>query len=80
MWGGAGYRGAGKREENQDARMDWRVALAPGKRRRLDKAGPEAAERCEVSMRAKVEHPFLHVRRRFGPVVGSDYDRQGAHA
>ena len=38
--GDAGYQGVGKREENRDAEVDWRVAMNPGRRRRLDKAGP----------------------------------------
>ena len=41
--------------------------MKPGKRRGLDKAGPEAAaERRKASVRAKVEHPFLYVKRYFG--------------
>ena len=43
------------------------MALKPGKRRGLDKTGPEAAaERRKASVRAKVEHPFLYVKRHFG--------------
>ena len=67
VWGDAGYQGVGKREENRDTEVDWQVAMKPGKRRRLDKAGAqEAAERCKASVRAKVEHPFGYVKRRFG--------------
>ncbi len=40
--------------------------MKPGKRRGLDKAGPAAAERRKASVRAKVEHPFLYVKRHFG--------------
>ena len=41
--------------------------MKPGRRRRLDKAGPEeAAQRRKASVRAKVEHPFPHVKRHFG--------------
>ena len=65
--GDAGYEGVGKRPENRDAEVDWRVAMKPGKRRRLDKSGPEeAAEKRKASVRAKVEHPFLYVKRHFG--------------
>ena len=40
--------------------------MKPGKRR-LDRDGAEAAaEKRKASVRAKVEHPFLHVKRRFG--------------
>ena len=57
----------GKREENRDAAVDWRVAMRPGQRRRLDKEGPEdEAERRKASVRAKVEHPFLYVKHHFG--------------
>ena len=56
-----------KRAENREAAVDWRVAMKPGKRRQWDKAGPEeAAERRKGPVRAKVEHPFLYVKRRFG--------------
>ena len=65
--GDAGYQGVGKREENRDAEGDWEVAMKAGKRRRLDKCGSEeAAERRKASVRAKVEHPFLDVKCRFG--------------
>ncbi len=37
VWGDAGYQGAGKRAENRDAELDWRVAMRPGRRRLLDK-------------------------------------------
>ena len=67
VWGDAGYQGVGKREENRDAAVDWEVAMKPGKRRLLDKEGPqEQAERRKASVRAKVEHPFLYVKRHFG--------------
>ena len=67
VWGDTGYQGVGKREENRDTDVDWRVAMKPGKRKLLDKAGAqEAAERRKASVRAKVEHPFLYVKRHFG--------------
>ena len=67
VWGDAGYQGAGKRPENQSRPAAWHVAMRPGKRRLLDKDGPEeAAERDKASVRAKVEHPFLYVKRIFG--------------
>ena len=65
--GDAGYQGVGKREENRDVEVDWRVAMKSGKRRQLDKSGSaEAAEKRKASVRAKVEHPFLYVKRHFG--------------
>ena len=67
VWGDAGYQGVDKREENRDTPVDWQVAMRHGKRRRLDKEGPEEqAERRKASVRAKVEHPFLYVKRHFG--------------
>ena len=67
VWGDAGYQGVGKREENRDAALEWEVAMKAGKRRQLDKSGPqEAAEKRKASVRAKVEHPFLYVKRHFG--------------
>ena len=66
-WGDAGYQGVEKRPENRDAGVDWHVAMKPGKRRLLDKEGAaEAAEKRKASVRAKVEHPFLYVKRHFG--------------
>ena len=67
VWGDAGYQGVGKRPENRDADVDSQTAMKPGKRRQLDKSGPEeAAERDKASVRAKVEHPFLYLKRHFG--------------
>ncbi len=67
VWGDAGHRGVGKRPEHRDREVEWRVAMRPGKRRLLDKDGPgEAAEKRKASVRAKVEHPFLYVKRHFG--------------
>ena len=66
-WGDAGYQGVQKRPEHRDREVDWHVAMRPGRRRRLDKAGAkEASERRKASVRAKVEHPFLYVKRHFG--------------
>ena len=67
VWGDAGYQGVGKRPENLDTEVDWHVAMKPGRRRTLDKDGTEeAAEKRKASVRAKVEHPFLYVKRHFG--------------
>ena len=47
--------------------MEWQVAMRPGKRRKLEPESAEAlAERNKASVRAKVEHPFLKVKRVFG--------------
>ena len=55
----AGHQGGNKREESREADVDWRIVIKPGKRRVLDKAGA-----WEASVRAKVEHSFLGVKRR----------------
>ncbi len=68
-WGDAGYQGVDKRPENRGCDVAWQVAMKPGKRRLLDRDGAEAAaEKRKASVRAKVEHPFLYVKRRFGSV------------
>ena len=64
--GDAGYQGVGKRAENRDRDVDWQLAMEPGRRRRPDPDGAEAAEKRKASVRAKVEHPFLYVKRHFG--------------
>ena len=57
----------GTRVENRDAAVEWEVAMKPGQRRLLDKERrAAAAARRKASVRAKVEHPFLHVKRHFG--------------
>ena len=66
-YGDAGYRGVEKRPEQARSEVEWRVALRPGLRRLLEPRSAEArAEREKASLRAKVEHPFLAVKRRFG--------------
>ena len=67
VWGDSGYQGVGKRPENKERGVQWATAMKPGRRRLLDKSGPEeAAEKRKASVRAKVEHPFLYVKRHFG--------------
>ena len=67
VWGDAGYQGVDKRPENRDLEVEWQVAMRPGQRRKLDAGSDEAArEKRKASVRAKVEHPFLYVKRRFG--------------
>ena len=66
-YGDAGYRGVEKRPEQARSEVEWRVALRPGLRRLLEPKSAEAGlERAKASVRAKVEHPFLAVKRRFG--------------
>ena len=65
VWCDAGYQGVHKREENRELKVDWQVAMRPGKRRKLEPGSEEAVAEKE-SVRAKVEHPFLKVKRIFG--------------
>ena len=67
VWGDAGYQGVGKRAENLGLEVDWQVAMRPGKRRKLEIGSAEAlVEKLKASVRAKVEHPFLRLKRLFG--------------
>ena len=67
VWGDAGYQGVGQREENLGLEVEWRVAMRPGRRRKLEPGSEEAlAEKEKASVRAKVEHPFLRLKRLFG--------------
>ena len=66
-WGDAGYQGVEKRPEHRGGGVEWRVAMKPGRRRLLGEGvAEEAAEKRKASVRAKVEHPFLYVKRHFG--------------
>ncbi len=67
VWADAGYQGVDKREENLELEMEWRVAMGPGRRRKLERESREAlTEKSKASVRAKVEHPFLRLKRLFG--------------
>ncbi len=67
VWADAGYRGVGKRPENQCRGVDWRVAMRPGLRQQLEPGGEAALrEKGKASVRAKAEHPFFCVKRMFG--------------
>ena len=67
VWGDAGYIGVQKREENLELAVGWQVAMKPGQRRKLDPESTAAlGEKVKASIRAKVEHPFLDVKRLFG--------------
>ena len=53
--------------ENRGLAVEWQVAMRPGHRRKLEPRSHEVvAEKRKASVRAKVEHPFLWVKRRFG--------------
>ena len=63
----SGYRGIEKRTEHQDRKVNWYVAMMPGKRKQLDKGSPqELLEQTKASIRAKVEHPFRIIKQQFG--------------
>ena len=67
VWGDAGYQGIDKRLENRELDVDWQVALRLRRRRQLKPGNYEALmEKRKASTRAKVEHPFLYVKRHFG--------------
>ena len=67
VWGDAGYAGVARRPEHRGRRIDWQVTRRPGQRRRLAPGSAAAqAEQRKASIRAKVEHPFLYVKRHFG--------------
>ena len=54
VWCHAGYQGVHKREENRELKVDWQVAMRPGKRRKLEPGSDEAmAEKEKASVRAK---------------------------
>ena len=67
----AGYQGADKRADANPS-VRWQVAMRPGKRKNLDKAGSpvdalsDKIEKLKASIRAKVEHPFRVIKRQFG--------------
>ncbi len=66
-WGDAGYQGVERRVEHAGSAVEWRVAMRPGRRRQLTPGSTESqAEYALATQRAKVEHPFLYVKRRFG--------------
>jgi IS5 family transposase len=74
VFGDAGYQGIDKREEVQNLKVRWHVALRPGKRRALDKSTASGAlvdelERVKARIRAKVEHPFRVIKRQFGHLL-----------
>ncbi len=70
-FGDAGYTGADKRPERKH-RVDWHVAMKPGKRCALGGSALDRAlaqiERLKAQVRARVEHPFRVVKRQFGYV------------
>ena len=67
VWGDSGHRGVEKRDGNLGRGVEWRVAMGPAARGKLDPAGAEARrQREEASVRAKVGRLFFYVKRMFG--------------
>ncbi len=69
-FGDAGYQGIGKRPD-ANPEVTWHVAMRPGKRRALNldnavHALIDKAEKIKTGIRAKVEPPFLVIKRQFG--------------
>ena len=63
VWGDAGHQGVDKREESLELEVEWR----PGRRRKLEPGSEkEVEEKAKASVRAKVENPFLRLKRQFG--------------
>lgn len=67
VWGDAGYVGIEKREEHQDRKVQWLIACRPGQLKSLPKhCDKRLTERFKAQVRAKVEHPFLWIKKLFG--------------
>jgi transposase, IS5 family len=68
----AGYQGVAKRPENKEKKIEWHVAMRPGKRRALSESQADRIrdriERLKAQVRAKGEHAFRVVKRQFGYV------------
>ena len=69
-YGDAGYRGIEKRPD-ANPKINWQIAMRPGKRKLLDKDNEadallDKAEKLKAGIRAKVEHPFRVIKRQFG--------------
>lgn len=67
VWGDAGYTGMEKKEEHEERKVAWCIAMRPGKRAQLpEDSHQEQEEKRKASVRAKVEHPFLRIKKQFG--------------
>jgi IS5 family transposase len=65
-WGDAGYQGVERREEHKGRRIAWFIGMRPSKRASLGKRSATARlERFKAQVRARVEHPFRHIKRGF---------------
>jgi len=70
VFGDSGYQGADKRPENQNAHVDWHIAMKRGRRRALTSGAldrlREATEKAKAKIRARGEHAFHVVKNLFG--------------
>ncbi|TGG90913.1 MAG: IS5 family transposase [Aphanocapsa feldmannii 277cV] len=67
VWADAGYQRIEKRQAHHDRKVAWHIAMRPGQRRILPRDQRDhLIEHCKASVRAKVEHPFLYVKKIFG--------------
>ena len=67
VWGDAGYVGIEKRAEHQGRDVKWFIAARPGKLKSLSNTSDERqTEKIKAQVRAKVEHPFLWIKKIFG--------------
>lgn len=65
--GDAGYTGIEKRDEHADRTVEWLIAERPGRLKAFSKNHDvRKFEKIKAQIRAKVEHPFLRVKRQFG--------------
>ena len=66
-WSDAGDQGVEHRPELTGSEIEWQVAMRPRRRRQVEPDTPVAQRgRGRASVRAKAEHPFPFIRRRFG--------------
>lgn len=67
VWADAGYTGIEKRKEHRERDVDWQIAMRPGRRAQLPQSSSaHRLEHLKAQVRAKVEHPFLTIKRQFG--------------
>ncbi|KAB7619363.1 IS5 family transposase, partial [Alkalilimnicola sp. S0819] len=70
VFGDSGYQGAGKREENRERTVNWRIAMKRKQRKAIPNTAMgrtlQAMERVKAGIRAVVEHPFHVVKNLFG--------------
>ena len=70
IFGDSGYLGADKREDTQNIKATWHVAMKPSQRKAIKQKGIskviERIEKLKAAVRAKVEHPFRVLKCQFG--------------